>query len=127
MISFGDDEYSEENKEAGTGNQLGRTKQVRVYHSSSDEDEEDRNSRPKLKKLKKTSIGDGDILKKLENFDGGFWKDEEVSLDPLISKQLKKEEVTLDPLLSTQLKRKDVADLKQESSKATVSTLKSLL
>ncbi len=62
-------------------NKLERTAKLRVYHSSSDESDDDG---PKAKKAKKSSTT-GDILRKLESFDGGFWKDEEVSLEPIPS------------------------------------------
>ena len=48
-----------------------------------------------FKKIKKSS--NGDILKKLENFDSGFWKDEEVTIDPRMRAQLKKETPTEEP------------------------------
>ena len=48
-----------------------------------------------FKKIKKSS--NGDILKKLENFDSGFWKDEEVTIDPRMRAQPKNETPTKEP------------------------------
>ena len=47
MVDFGDEEQITEENEP-TINQLVRTKQVRVYHSSSDEDEEEIKPRSKV-------------------------------------------------------------------------------
>ena len=47
MVNFGDEDDIKEDIEETT-NQLRRTKQIRVYHSSSDEDEEEFKPRPKV-------------------------------------------------------------------------------
>ena len=46
-MNFGDEDEIREDIEETT-NQLRRTKQIRVYHSSSDEDEEEFKPRPKV-------------------------------------------------------------------------------
>ena len=81
-----------EENETRAINQLQRTQNVRVYHSSSDEDDEDFEPKNKIKRRKIASDQTSDILKKLETFDGGFWKDEEVTLDPRIKSQVKKDD-----------------------------------
>ena len=47
VVNFGDEDEIKEDIEETT-NQLRRTKQIRVYHSSSDEDEEEFKPRPKV-------------------------------------------------------------------------------
>ena len=73
-VSFDDDSNLGDGSKV---NALERQKSVRVYHSSSDEDEDE--TYTKRKKAKKPVSKD--ILKKLEDFDGGFWKDEQVILE----------------------------------------------
>lgn len=75
VVDFNDDESDQVQV-----NRLERTKQVRVYHSSDDEsDDENVAKRPP----KRGSTASSDILSKLEKFDGGFWNDEEVSIEPI--------------------------------------------
>jgi hypothetical protein len=50
---------------------------TRVYHSSSDDEQDDQTEelkRPK-KLVKKSSSQNKDVLKSLESFNSGFWKD----------------------------------------------------
>ena len=71
---------------------------------------------PKSKKLKKSlnhRQSNHNILKKLENFDGGFWKDEEVTL----------EASTINHLRQLKRDKADVSIPKQESTKTNVSVL----
>ena len=69
---------------------------------------------PKSKKLKKSlnhRQSNHNILKKLETFDGGFWKDEEVTL----------EASTINHLRQLKRDQADVSIPKQESTKTHVS------
>ena len=69
---------------------------------------------PKSKKLKKSlnhRQSNHNILKKLESFDGGFWKDEEVTL----------EASTINHLRQLKRDQADVSIPKQESTKTNVS------
>ena len=71
---------------------------------------------PKSKKLKKSlnhRQSNHNILKKLESFDGGFWKDEEVTL----------EASTINHLRQLKRDQADVSIPKQESTKTHVSIL----
>ena len=75
-----------------------------------------KDSEPKSKKLKKSlnhRQSNHNILKKLENFDGGFWKDEEVTL----------EASTINHLRQLKRDQADVSIPKQESTKTNVSVL----
>ena len=68
---------------------------------------------PKSKKLKKSlnhRQSNQNILKKLETFDGGFWKDEEVTL----------EASTINHLRQLKRDQADVSIPKQESTKTNV-------
>ena len=77
-VTFSEDEdealEEEAEKISAPVNKLERTKQKRVYHSSSSEaeedDEEDQKASFKSKRVKR------DVLSKLESFDGGFWCDD---------------------------------------------------
>ena len=77
-VTFSEDEdealEEEAEKISAPVNKLERTKQKRVYHSSSSEaeedDEEDQKANFKSKRVKR------DVLSKLESFDGGFWCDD---------------------------------------------------
>ena len=92
VVSFADEPVPGEDETAV--NQLKRSQNVRVYHSSSDEDDDDDDDLKHKNKIKRRKLpsDQGDILKKLETFDGGFWKDEEVTLDPRIKSQVKKDD-----------------------------------
>ena len=71
---------------------------------------------PKSKKLKKSlnhRQSNHNILKKLESFDGGFWKDEEVTL----------EASTINHLRQLKRDQAEVSIPKQESSETNVSVL----
>lgn len=77
-VTFSEDEdealEEEAEKISAPVNKLERTKQKRVYHSSSSEaeedEEEDQKANFKSKRVKR------DVLSKLESFDGGFWCDD---------------------------------------------------
>ena len=79
VISFDDD--LAEAKNSVISSRLERKERARVYYSSSDDDDDDEGV-TKAKKSK-TKSKSGDILRKLETLDGGFWKDEEVSIEPI--------------------------------------------
>ena len=69
-------------------NKLERTKQKRVYHSSSSEAEDDEEDE-KVSKYKRRKK---DVLSKLESFDGGFWCDDNDKPLPIRINDKKKEE-----------------------------------
>ena len=95
VVSFDDNEESL--TEGLPFDRLDRKEKPKVYHSSSDEDDE---VETKTKKVKKSSKS-RDILRKLESFDGGFWKDEEVTLEHIPKEAEESTEIKVD-LTSTE-------------------------